>query len=363
MLPRLFIGETQKTAKLPALWLGPITLTDLLSENMIPKRIHLIDILRGFALIGILFANISGIGRLAFSEAPSDRFIYDLTGLVFEQRFFPIFSFLFGLGFFIFMRNADEKGLPATHLMIRRLIVLILFGIGHQFLQPGEALLLYGILGFALLPFFKRSAKISLMASLVALVFGILLTEYFVILAMFFLGMYLGKLDYFNQLERYRRPTRIVWLLSLLLIYPLLWAQQTYYASGSYSTWLAAAGLAIATAMVTSLILWRKTETWLFPLAAFGRMALTNYILQTLIVLAITFALGGFYSLNMRAVPYIWISIWPLQIILSNLWLRRFYYGPLEWLWRWGTYGRKPAFSKREPARREQVLPDGSFHD
>ena len=62
------------------------------------------------------------------------------------------------------MHNAERKGLPPIRLMIRRLLLLLLFGIAHQFLQPGEALLFYSILGFGLLPLYKWAPKLVFLA-------------------------------------------------------------------------------------------------------------------------------------------------------------------------------------------------------
>jgi uncharacterized membrane protein YeiB len=125
---------------------------------------------------------------------------------------------------------------------------------------------------------------------------------------------------------------------------PLLWLQINSQPSANALILMNWAGLAMATAMTTSLILWSQTERLLIPLAAFGRMALTNYIMQSVIVLLIALAVGGSDVLQYRHLPYIWIAVWPVQIVLSNLWMRRFYFGPLEWLWRWGTYLEKPPF-------------------
>ena len=312
------------------------------------ERIDLIDILRGFALIGILFANIPGIaGMYANANVTAiDIQIYRFIGFAFEQRFFPIFSFLFGLGFFIFMQNAEAKGTPAYQLIIRRLLLLILFGLIHQFLQPGEALLIYGIFGFGLLPLYKHSPKIVFLAAIAMLVFGIITTDYFVTLAMFYLGMFIGKIGYFENPEKYRRQVQTIWAFSLLAIGPSLWAQQHYMPTNHFFTWQSIAGLFIAAFLATSILLWRQSENYLKFLAAYGRTALTNYILQSVIVWLIALALGGRGTVSYQAVPWIWLCVFPVQIIISNLWMRRFNYGPLEWLWRWGTYGRKPLFVK-----------------
>jgi uncharacterized protein len=309
------------------------------------ERIDIIDILRGFALIGILFANIPGIARMSMDTA-ADKEIYHFIGLVFEQRFFPIFSFLFGLGFFIFMRNAEEKGLSPYKLIARRLGLLITFGILHQFLQPGEALLIYGLFGLGLLPLYKRSPKIILIAAGIALILGVMFSELFTIVATFYFGLFVGKVGYFENPAKYRRPLLFIWVFSLLAIYPAIMAQGYFHVTIHSFVFQDVAGLFIATAMVSSLLLWRGTERWLHPLAAFGRTALTNYIMQSVIVLFIALAFGGKGTLSYQATPWIWIAVFPAQIIVSNWWMRRFNYGPLEWLWRWGTYGRKPQFAK-----------------
>lgn len=88
-------------------------------------------------------------------------------------------------------------------------------------------------------------------------------------------------------------------------------------------------------------LLWQgAARRFLQPLAAVGRLALTNYIGQTLLgqfLLFPGFALGLFGRLNWAGLLLLAVAVWPLQIALSQLYLRRFRTGPLEWLWRWLT--------------------------
>lgn len=145
------------------------------------QRIQLLDMVRGFALIGILYANIPSLAHVAFLDLVGiGRELQLLLDYGFEQRFFPIFSFLFGVGFYIFTRNAIQKGLHVRRLFARRLLVLIGFGALHQFLQPGETLLIYGIFGLCLLPFAIASVPVLLLASGGVLLGGLAITEYFV---------------------------------------------------------------------------------------------------------------------------------------------------------------------------------------
>jgi len=82
------------------------------------------------------------------------------------------------------------------------------------------------------------------------------------------------------------------------------------------------------------------------PLAAAGRMAFSNYIGQSLIGVFIFYGtgLGYFNQIGRSGQMAIVVAVWALQLTLSPLWLNRFRYGPLEWLWRVLTYGRRQPF-------------------
>jgi uncharacterized protein len=77
-------------------------------------------------------------------------------------------------------------------------------------------------------------------------------------------------------------------------------------------------------------------------LAAVGRMALSNYIMQTIISMAIFrgFGLGWFGQLARHELYYIVGAVWVFQLTASTFWLRRFRFGPMEWAWRSLTYQR-----------------------
>lgn len=86
---------------------------------------------------------------------------------------------------------------------------------------------------------------------------------------------------------------------------------------------------------------WAKVLSWLAPA---GRMALTNYLSQS--VIASLFFYG--YGLGHWGVGRAWqmlfvLVVFGLQLLLSRWWLSKFRYGPMEWLWRWATYARRPA--------------------
>lgn len=102
---------------------------------------------------------------------------------------------------------------------------------------------------------------------------------------------------------------------------------------------------------------WKKGSYLLHFFTYAGRMALTNYLLQTAIGVSIFYGIGG--GLVGKVEPYVFLIIAVLifsgQIALSKLWLKWFRYGPVEWMWRCFTYGEKQQLRK---ARRcaDQVL-------
>jgi len=84
-------------------------------------------------------------------------------------------------------------------------------------------------------------------------------------------------------------------------------------------------------------------------LAAVGQMALTNYIMHSVICMIVFTGVGFglFGKLERYELLYVVFSIWIFQLIVSPIWLRYFEFGPLEWLWRRLSYLQKPAFRKK----------------
>lgn len=100
-------------------------------------------------------------------------------------------------------------------------------------------------------------------------------------------------------------------------------------------------GLAYASAI--SLLYLRHKENRVFGIvAASGRMALTNYIGQSLWGMLIFYGIGFGWgaSMGLTYVLLIATGVCAIQFIMSNLWLRYYRFGPLEWMWRMLTYGK-----------------------
>ena len=92
-------------------------------------------------------------------------------------------------------------------------------------------------------------------------------------------------------------------------------------------------------------------------MAAVGRMALTNYLTHSLVALIIFVLLGYWGALERHQLYFIVFSVWAVQFVVSPIWLKHFHFGPVEWLWRYLTYGRRPPFRKAVSAPRTEPLP------
>jgi uncharacterized membrane protein YeiB len=80
-------------------------------------------------------------------------------------------------------------------------------------------------------------------------------------------------------------------------------------------------------------------------------MALTNYLMQSVVASAFFYGYGlGHWGMPRAQQALFVLVVFALQVLLSHWWLARFRYGPMEWLWRWMTYGARPALRLPAPA-------------
>ena len=85
-------------------------------------------------------------------------------------------------------------------------------------------------------------------------------------------------------------------------------------------------------------------------LAAVGRMAFTNYLTHSVVCAIFFVGLGYYGQLQRHELYFVVIAIWIAQLIISPMWLRAYSMGPMEWVWRYLTYGSAPALRKAAPA-------------
>jgi len=133
--------------------------------------------------------------------------------------------------------------------------------------------------------------------------------------------------------------------------------------TGSYAAMLVQtiANPALSLGYICAVILLCHDEVWRARLRRFGavgRTALTNYLLQSVIgtLLFYSYGLALFGHIGPAALLPLTFAIFAVQVVLSVWWLERFRFGPVEWLWRSLTYGRRLPL-RRERAVAADVLP------
>lgn len=370
-------------------------------------------------------------GRMeALVQGSIDQIVDVVILLIFRGKFFALFSLLFGLSFFIQMDRAGQKGADFKYRFIWRLIILLGIGYLHHLFYRGDILTIYAVLGLFLVPFHNASHRwISVIAVFIFLglprylIYGFYgagnllpgfeftpdspeLLSYFMTLkegtlwqvflsnateghlmkanfqlgvfsrgyltfGFFLVGLLLGRMRFFENIDRYRRQLKQVLIGSaagmvmLVVATIFIFSGQGESGNQGLDSWVAMAGLtmfdlfnlfttALIVAGFTLLYHHARFEGWVNHLAPYGRTALTNYVLQSVIGTAIYYGWGLGLLGEIRNIYAFMLSliIIVLQVMISKWWLKKFRYGPLEWLWRVLTYARFfPITKSEEPLR------------
>jgi uncharacterized protein len=403
-------------------------MTDAALPTAQADRIGEVDIIRGFALFGVLWMNVLGMGEFL---VPQDR-IHGLTGfqtletvvafashLIMSGKAQALFSMLFGFGFAIMMDRIGQRGANGTQIYLRRLTVLLVVGLAHVLLLwMGDILNAYAAMGFLLLLTRKWPGKLLLGVGVVlaCILPGLVLLYYqlafpnvpppFVavfeagaasrwpivmghdypafVAAMFrgtffefygqpiaisYLGWILGRFMIGSWIFRQgwlQAPGRHLTGLSIaaavfipaglllsvlrplmkaLALQPMPWAQSIFRGLNPVAEVILALGYG---ALIILLCQLPAVRRFFSGLGAVGQMALTNYLTQSVFFFVFLYGFGFGLLPWMGATLSLVFSaaVFGLQIFFSRWWLGRYAYGPAEWLWRWATYGAKPALKR-----------------
>ncbi|MER7011416.1 DUF418 domain-containing protein [Saccharopolyspora sp. NPDC000359] len=317
------------------------------------RRIGELDALRGLALCGILFVNIGQILYLRSIVDLQKLPIPHTLDMFVQQRFFPVFSLLFGVGFGIFLGNASQRTARPRVVLLRRLLVLVAFGILHHLLQPGEALLPYAVFGLAvLLPMSFLPWQANLPVGLALVVAPLTFTSGGMLLipGLLLTGFALAQSGLPGKLQDLGWQLAAVFAVSAVASVGALVVQEQNPLNAGFSSASATAGLLMAVAYSTGLFLVLRTPARrvLSPvLEPLGKMALTNYVTATLLILPFGHLLEMWESTKWELLLAMAAGIILVQVLWSRWWLARFQYGPLEWVWRCATWWRVVDFRRR----------------
>lgn len=316
--------------------------------HLVPvTRIRELDALRGFAVGGIMLVNTwQHAGHEPYTGI--DRTIEAL----FQSRFYPIFSLLFGISFVLFLDRSGSRWALA-----RRLAWLACFGLLQHTFYQGEVLTDYALYGLVvLLP------ASFLPGGLPVLALGVVATVWAtfhgagpsLIPGLFLVGMGLMRL----------RPPRSllapVFAASALtsLVLTVTWAGVADVPGAGDWTVYSAAALSGAAAYAGGLLLALRpwSSALLEPL---GRMALTNYVTGTAVIALCTVPL----KTGATRWPVLAVALTTVvaQTLFSGWWLTRFRYGPLEWIWRCLTWFRLVPNRLESGRDHNRPLPDSGL--
>ena len=395
-------------------------------------RIDSLDVLRGFAILGILVMNIQAFSMvtqayinptLGGSLAGVDFWLWAVSHVAFDSKFLALFAALFGAGMVVMAERAEAEGNSPWRQHRRRMGILALIGLSHAYgIWYGDILFIYAVIGMVAFAFRKASVRRLL-------VFAALFYALPVIVGLGMTGLFFSMpgADYEATVAAYWQPSAEViaaqqeayrsgWLGQMtqrvpdaatmhLLALPLeegwrvlglmlagmaalksglltgAWSVRRYARTGLLG---AAVGLPIVIAgvifnqttgweMKTSLYLgalfnhvgaplitlaWvcvalivLKRGLWaplLGRLRAVGQTALSCYLLTSVLSVSVFYGHGlGLFGQADRVDQLVTVvAIWAVLLIVAPAWLRRFQMGPVEWLWRWGVKGERPALRR-----------------
>lgn len=337
------------------------------------ERIISLDIIRGFALFGILLINVGAYQIITDgSQIPDyqgmNKVIGNLIDIFIEKKFFSIFSFLFGAGFYIFSSRAESRGDKPRWRFIRRLLSLLLIGIIHFMFFWGSILYAYAIIGFFLVPFYRAKVltiskwlggliTIYILSQLLGIfapdmgvisnVIAFFGNDIITIFIMFLSGFLAAKANWFRKISDLSIQIRRLQIITFpLFVVFSTWIWFALQDNDQHIQKIIALGTIPTTYLYLSimfLMLENKLVAKLLqPIARVGQMAFTNYWAQSFIGLAII-SLMGLEVVSPINIVIISIIIFTIQIIYSVIWFRFFKMGPLEKVWRFMTYGRRTA--------------------
>ena len=387
------------------------------------ERIESLDVIRGFAVLGILLMNIQSFSMIGATylnptaiegHQGTNYFVWYFCHLLADSKFMSIFSMLFGAGVVLMARRQEKKGQAVWALHYRRMLGLLIIGLVHAYgFWYGDILVPYAVCGSLVIFLWRLPVRWLVAASVFLILIGAALTALFGVAMLFLseselaevtaswrpsgdlvreeLSAYRG--DWMTQLRHraesslvmqgFLLPTMIGWHVAGLMLLGMALFKAGFL-SGDRSkpelAGLAIVGMVVGLPLIAWGIHWNESSGWslkqslffgMLPnyfgstfvalsyicgiglllksrlrtlitaaLAPVGRMALTNYLMQTLICTTIFYGHGFAMFGRVDRLQQLGIvaGVWVFQIIFSKWWMSRFRIGPLEYLWRTATY-------------------------
>ncbi len=380
------------------------------------ERIHSIDAMRGLALLGIFFVNMLDfhspwmyIDQLEYWGNNYNQLLIYVIDFFAQASFYPLFSFLFGYGFVMLRNRIQVRNTAFLPVMVRRLLFLFFLGILHFVLiWHGDILFTYSLCGFFLLFFIRFQGKTLLQIGLglwlfYSIIFFLLLLPFsstdvtthnplaiensilvygsgsyldimtqrisdwyyvngglngafllFSIFPFFLFGAAFAKEGWFSGDRKHIPFVKRLFLIGSVGFVIKL---SPYFFDSTAFEHLqdSLGGPLVSLFYMAGVSLIYYSGKRLHPFEWVGKMALTNYLLQSILSTLIFYhyGLGLYGKTEVSTGVLLLLVIFTLQVMMSRIWLRFFQYGPVEWIWRMFTYKRQ--FSNKSESKKEGV--------
>jgi uncharacterized protein len=366
------------------------------------QRIQYLDVLRGIAISGVLFAfafwNLGTEPKESWTRF--DKILDEVGAFLIDSKCYTTLACLFAIGFVLHMDKTKDK-VKSLYTYRRRLLGLLIIGAFHALLlRNGDILAPYAITSFIVTFFYRASNRAIVIAMIMVLLLQVFLPEiwlgvglsfpkrptiqeanyladnfqwvkYWYVTSIFFwettlflllFGLLVGRIFIQKKATLNNRQLVTITVIGFVLgagsylltvVYPGLLRNlpdigKTYItrslAFGLFDL-VHKIGMASAYASIVFLLTRRFS---LSGFANLGRMSLTNYILQAVIIIPVCILFNLFDHVTPTIALVMTGVVWVFQIFFSNWWLSRHKFGPLEWLLRWFTYGRTMAIKKEK---------------
>lgn len=392
---------------------------ETVTEKLMPvsgkERIHSLDAMRGFALLGIFLVNMVDfhspwiyVDRMEFWGSQLNQMLMHFIDIFAQASFYPLFSFLFGYGFVIFRNRIIAREGTFYPFMARRLLFLLSLGVLHfTLIWHGDILFTYSLCGLLLLLFIKlKGTRLLQIGMVLWVIYGvflfILMLPYgtadftnhhplaiqqsleiyssgsfleitqqrisdwyyvnggwngffllFVILPFFLFGAGFAKNGWFNGNHKNLPILKMLLLFGsfgwVIKILPFMLDSYAYSHLQD-----AIGGPLVSLFYMTSIVLLYQSGRRLLIFEWIGKLALSNYLFQSIISTFIfyNYGLGLYGAIEVSTGMLLLVIIFSIQFLLSNIWLRFFKYGPVEWLWRLVTYQKYFSIQRNKEGER-----------
>ena len=377
-------------------------MSSLLQPLTTSNRDRSLDILRGFALAGVLF--IFCVSDNAPASGYTNSFWDDVIAwpkyIFIESRMYTMLILIFGIGFHVQLEKARQKDLSVVPAFTRRLVGLLIIGCLHAILLSNrDILIFYAVAGAVLLLIRNLSSRqvfIVLVITFIVLISGVLyilfgnvwpqiriLVQpnnypdhvqynwqffqlyhqmygiYLEMLFHFLLGFWISKsgiLKRINEDRQFRRYLLVISLavMTVLILLYYFWAPKNFpglmQQLGSNWQKYLMSKLAVITwyVLTTACVTFYATllisisrsvnEKWFRPLTAFGQMALSNYLIQSLVLIPYLLLSDNFNNITPFTGFFLFLLVFAVQLVFSTWWMAKYKLGPFEWLLRSFTY-------------------------